>query len=62
MKTDELKDLSLQIQKAYEGKKIEEVLKFYHPEIVMIGPSMRAPVKGIDELRTVLEAQFKILP
>ncbi len=55
----DLKDLSLAIQKAYETKKIDEVLGFYHPDIVMIGPSMRAPVKGIDELKTVLEAQFK---
>ncbi|UCC79798.1 MAG: nuclear transport factor 2 family protein [Candidatus Zixiibacteriota bacterium] len=55
----DLKDLSLAIQNAYEGKKIDEVLVFYHPDIVMIGPSMRVPVKGIDELKTVLEAQFK---
>jgi len=58
MKDSDLKALSLQIQNAYEGKNIEEVLGFYHPEIVMIGPSMRMPVRGIDELRKVLEAQF----
>jgi hypothetical protein len=58
MKDPDLKSLSLQIQKAYEGKKIDEVLGFYHPEIVLIGPSMRVPVKGIDELRMVLEEQF----
>lgn len=59
MDKNSLKDLSLAIQKAYESKKIDEVLGFYHPDIVMIGPSMRVPVKGIDELKTVLEAQFK---
>jgi len=59
MKNSDLKIISLQIQNSYEGKKIDEVLGFYHPEIVMIGPSMRMPVKGIDELRTILEAQFK---
>jgi ketosteroid isomerase-like protein len=59
MKDSDFKTLCLEIQNAYEGKKIDEVLGFYHPEIVMIGPSMRTPVKGIDELRRVLEAQFK---
>jgi ketosteroid isomerase-like protein len=54
-----LKSLSLDIQKAYEGKKTDEVLGYYHPDIVMIGPSMTKPVKGIDELKTVLENQFK---
>ena len=55
----DLKIISLEIQQAYEKKKIDEVLGFYHPDIVMIGPSMRIPVNGIDELRKVLEAQFK---
>ena len=59
MNKSDLKNLSLEIQKAYEGKKIDEVLGFYHPDIVMIGPSLPRPVEGIDELKKVLEAQFK---
>ncbi|UCE67306.1 MAG: nuclear transport factor 2 family protein [Candidatus Zixiibacteriota bacterium] len=55
----DLKNLSLEIQKAYESKKIDEVLGFYHPDIVMIGPSLPKPVKGLEALKTVLELQFK---
>jgi ketosteroid isomerase-like protein len=59
MYTDDLKSLSRQIQQAYEHKKLDEILDFYHPDIVMIGPSMSRPVKGIEELKAVLESQFK---
>jgi hypothetical protein len=55
----DLKSHSLAIQTAYEHKKLDEVLGFYHPGIVMIGPSMTKPVKGIEELKAFLEAQFK---
>jgi len=59
MDENALKELSLSIQKAYEGKKIDEVLGFYHPDIVMIGPSLPRPVKGIEELKRVLQSQFR---
>jgi len=59
MNENALKELSLSIQQAYGSKKIDDVLGFYHPEIVMIGPSMAKPINGIDELKTVLESQFK---
>jgi ketosteroid isomerase-like protein len=59
MTNPDLKSLSLQIQRAYEHKNLDEVLEFYHPDIIMIGPSMAGPVKGVEELRKVLEIQFK---
>ena len=54
----DLKSLSLAIQSAYERKNPDEVLAFYHPDIIMIGPSMANQVNGIEEFRDLLEIQF----
>lgn len=51
-------DLSFKIQEAYERKKLDEVLEFYHPLVTVMGTSMKMPVKGIEELKRVLEEQF----
>lgn len=59
MTKPDLQSLSLDIQRAYELKKLDEVLEFYYPDIIMIAPTMPKPVKGIAELTAFLESEFR---
>lgn len=58
MNESDLKSLCFAIQKVYEHKKLDEVLGYYHPQIILIGPSMTKPVKGIDDLKAYLHIEF----
>jgi len=58
MNEDDLISLSLELQRAFDSKDLENVLSFYHPDIVIISPSYIRPVVGIEALREAVARQF----
>lgn len=58
MDKNKIKTISIEIQKAYDSKDLNAVIGYYHPEIVLIGPSFNEPVSGLDELKSALERHF----
>jgi ketosteroid isomerase-like protein len=49
----------IDLQKAFERKDIDSVLKYYHPEITYIGPAFQAPLSGLNSLQKALIEHFK---
>ncbi len=59
MKPHDLITISQELQKAFDDKDIDTVLKHYHEKIVLIGPSFPEPVCGIDDLKKAITKHLK---
>lgn len=59
MKRNDLVTLSHEIQKAFDNKDLDTILKHYHDDVIIISPSFPEPTCGIDALREAVFRHFK---
>ncbi len=59
MTESEAKSLFTEIQGAFSRKDLTGVLKYYHPEIVYIGPAFSSPLVGIESLKAAFMRYFE---
>lgn len=59
MRKYDLVALSHEIQKAFDNKDLEDILKYYHDDVVIISPSFPEPVCGLESLREMAARHFK---
>ena len=59
MTDDAIMILLSEIQKAIDNKSLATALKFYHPDIIYIGPAFPEPVLGLDALEKAFGRNFQ---
>ena len=59
MNPEDLISLSKEIQKAFHNKDLDAAIRFYHEDIILIGPSFKEPISGREALKKALENHFK---
>ncbi len=59
MRKYDLVALSQEIQKAFDNKELEDILSYYHDDVIIISPSFPEPVCGLENLREMAARHFK---